>query len=49
MFPFGILVVPSLVHYWYVTKHQDRAVRAAGGLDPLDQVAVLAPSPTGLT
>lgn len=28
-FPGGILVIPTLFHYWYVTKHQDRAVMAA--------------------
>jgi hypothetical protein len=29
VFPFGALVIPALVHYWYVTKHQNIAVRAA--------------------
>lgn len=29
---FGVLVIPGLFHYWYVTKHQNRAVRAAGGM-----------------
>ena len=29
VFPFGVLVIPGLVHYWYVTKHQNIAVRAA--------------------
>jgi hypothetical protein len=38
VFPGGILFFPALVHYWYVTRHQNRAVRAAGGLDPLDRV-----------
>lgn len=38
LFPGGILLIPTLVHYWYVTNHQNRAVRAAGGLDPLDRV-----------
>jgi hypothetical protein len=28
-FPGGILIVPTLVHYWYVTKHQNAAVLAA--------------------
>lgn len=28
-FPFGVLVIPALAHYWYVTKHQNIAVRAA--------------------
>jgi hypothetical protein len=37
-FPGGILIIPAFVHYWYVTKHQNRAVRAAGGMDPLDRV-----------
>ncbi len=39
VFPFGILIIPALAHYWYVTKHQDRVVRAAGGLDAVDRVA----------
>ncbi|MGC9220997.1 MAG: DUF4234 domain-containing protein [Solirubrobacteraceae bacterium] len=26
---FGFLIVPGLFHYWYVTKHQNRTVRAA--------------------
>jgi hypothetical protein len=29
-FPFGILIIPVFVHYWYVTRHQNRVVRAAG-------------------
>jgi len=33
LFPGGILVIPALAHYWYVTKHQDLAVRAAAGPD----------------
>lgn len=41
VFPFGILIIPTLLHYWYVTKHQNRAVRAAGGLDPLDRPAAV--------
>jgi hypothetical protein len=32
LFPGGILVIPYFVHFWYVTKHQNMAVRAAGGL-----------------
>jgi hypothetical protein len=35
-FPGGLLIIPVLFHYWYVTNHQNRAVRAAGGLDPLN-------------
>jgi hypothetical protein len=27
-FPLGILVIPVFIHYWYVTRHQNRAVRA---------------------
>jgi hypothetical protein len=34
---FGILIVPLLIHFWYVTKHQDMVVRAAGGLDYNDR------------
>ena len=33
-FPFGIFLIPLFFHYWYVTKHQNRAVRAAGVLTP---------------
>jgi hypothetical protein len=29
---FGFLIIPALFHYWYVTKHQDRALMAASGL-----------------
>jgi uncharacterized protein DUF4234 len=32
LFPGGILVIPYFLHFWYVTKHQNMAVRAAGGL-----------------
>jgi uncharacterized membrane protein (GlpM family) len=32
LFPGMFLVIPYFVHYWYVTKHQNAAVRAAGGL-----------------
>ncbi|MGH2865278.1 MAG: DUF4234 domain-containing protein [Solirubrobacteraceae bacterium] len=31
-FPGAIIIVPLLFHYWYVTNHQNRAMRAAGGL-----------------
>jgi hypothetical protein len=31
-FPGGILIVPTLIHYWYVTKHQNAAVLAADAL-----------------
>jgi hypothetical protein len=27
-----LVVVPYFLHFWYVTKHQNSAVRAAGGL-----------------
>jgi len=30
-FPGGILIIPALIHYWYVTKHQNTALRAAAG------------------
>ena len=29
VFPLGLLIVPAIFHYWYVTKHQNIAVRAA--------------------
>lgn len=31
-FPGGLLIIPLFIHYWYVTKHQNIALRAAGGL-----------------
>jgi Domain of unknown function (DUF4234) len=31
-FPGVFLVIPYFIHYWYVTKHQNMAIRAAGGL-----------------
>ncbi|MFL5816698.1 MAG: DUF4234 domain-containing protein [Conexibacter sp.] len=34
-FPGALLVVPYFIHYWYVTKHQNLALRAVAGL-PLD-------------
>jgi hypothetical protein len=34
MFPGSFLVIPYFLHFWYVTKHQNMAVRAAGGLPP---------------
>ena len=40
VFPFGFLIVTSLIHYWYVTKHQNRAVQAAGAGE-----GVAAPAP----
>jgi Domain of unknown function (DUF4234) len=32
LFPGMFLVIPYFMHYWYVTKHQNSAVRATGGL-----------------
>jgi hypothetical protein len=34
-FPGMLLVIPYFLHYWYVTKHQNMALRAVAGL-PLD-------------
>jgi len=31
VFPFGILIIPALYHYAYLTKHQNRALMAASG------------------
>jgi hypothetical protein len=31
-FPGFIVLIPLFFHYWYVTKHQNIALRAAGGL-----------------
>lgn len=33
-FPGGLLLIPAIIHYWYITKHQNAAVRSAGGLPP---------------
>jgi len=40
-FPGGILVIPGIIHYWYVTKHQNIALRAAAGLPAFDEPAEL--------
>jgi hypothetical protein len=40
-FPGGILIIPALVHYWYITKHQNSVVRAAGGLPPWSEASAL--------
>jgi hypothetical protein len=45
-FPGGLLIIPYFVHFWYVTKHQNMALRAAGGLPYSGDVAMPAtPSP----
>ncbi len=31
-FPGALLIIPFFFHYWYVTKHQNQVMRAAGGL-----------------
>ena len=33
--PGGLLFIPTLVHYWYVTKHQNVALHAAGDREGL--------------
>lgn len=38
-FPGILLIVPYFFHYWYVTKHQNRVMRAAGGLPYMGEVA----------
>lgn len=40
-FPGAILIIPLFFHFWYVTKHQDRAMRAAGGLPYKGEVAAV--------
>lgn len=37
-FPGGILYFPTVIHCWYVTKHQNAALRAAGGLPAFGEV-----------
>jgi hypothetical protein len=44
-FPGGLLVIPAFIHYWYVTKHQNVALRAAAGLPPSGEPQ-LAPAAT---
>jgi hypothetical protein len=49
LFPGVLLVVPYFFHYWYVTKHQNAAIRAAGGLPAWGDVSPTElPSPTGI-
>jgi hypothetical protein len=31
-FPGSLLLIPYFIHFWYVTKHQNMAMRAAGDL-----------------
>ncbi len=38
VFPGSLLVIPYILHFWYVTKHQNMAIRAAGGLPPSGEV-----------
>jgi hypothetical protein len=45
LFPGLLLIIPGIVHYWYVTKHQNMALRAAAGL-PFDG-AVTTPATFG--
>jgi hypothetical protein len=44
--PGAILIVPYFLHYWYVTKHQNMALRAAAGL-PFDGAVSAPPSTFG--
>jgi hypothetical protein len=41
-FPGSLLVVPYFLHFWYVTKHQNMAMRGAGGLPYSGDVAMAA-------
>jgi hypothetical protein len=45
-FPGALLIVPYFIHFWYVTKHQNMAVRAAGGLPYRGEVPTLGPPET---
>lgn len=40
-FPGGILIIPGIIHYWYITKHENAAVRAAGGLPAWEEPQAL--------
>ncbi len=44
-FPGILLIVPFFFHYWYVTKHQNMAMRAAGGLPYKGGPDLVTPSP----
>jgi Domain of unknown function (DUF4234) len=48
LFPGMFLVIPYFLHYWYVTKHQNAAVLACGGLPAWGEPASLSPSGSGL-
>ena len=49
LFPGALLIVPYFLHYWYVTKHQNMALRAFAGL-PLDGApTATAVDPVGLS
>jgi hypothetical protein len=48
LFPGMFLVIPYFVHYWYVTKHQNSAVRATGGLPAWGEPAPLGSGASGL-
>ena len=47
-FPGAVVIVPLFFHYWYVTKHQNRAMRAAGGL-PYTGEPEVGPTPAAPT
>ncbi len=38
-FPGILLIIPFFFHYWYVTKHQNMVMRAAGGLPYTGEIA----------
>jgi hypothetical protein len=42
VFPGGLLFFPYILHFWYVTKHQNMALRAAGGLPPTGEANLTA-------
>jgi hypothetical protein len=47
LFPGGLLVIPYFIHFWYVTKHQNAALRAAAGLPAFNApLAPATPAPT---
>lgn len=43
-FPGGLLIVPLFFHFWYVTKNQNKALRAAGGLPYAGEALTIAGS-----
>jgi Domain of unknown function (DUF4234) len=46
-FPGVLIVIPYIFRFWYVTKHQNRAMRAAGGLPYSGDISPSSDAPVG--